>query len=346
MSAATGEAQRYVGQGVLRKEDPELVTGQARYIDDLTLPGMVWMTVVRSPHAHARIRKVDVSGALARPGVVAAFTGEELASEWAGGLPCAWPIPTTHWPEPFEADPRMPTHWPLARDKARFAGDGVAVVIADSREHARDAAESVVVDWEPLDAALDLEAAAADGAPVIHEDLGDNRCYTWSLSGGEVEQVFLESPVLVHERYVHPRLVPNAIEPRGVLVQPAPAQGEFTIWSATQIPHILRTTLALTLGIPESKLRVIAPDVGGGFGSKLNVYAEEALCLAVARRLGMPVKWIEERSEAYVATIHGRGVIQDIELAATEEGKLRGVRVKLLADMGAYYQLVSPGIPL
>jgi carbon-monoxide dehydrogenase large subunit len=346
MSATTQEGTRYVGQGILRKEDPELVTGQARYIDDMTLPGMVWMTVVRSPHAHARIRKVDVSGALARPGVVAAFTGEDLASEWAGGLPCAWPIPSTHWPEPFDTDPRMPTHWPLAKDKARFAGDGVAVVIADSREHAVDAAESVVVDWEPLDAALEIEEAAADGAPVIHEDLGDNRCYTWSLSGGEVEQAFLESPVLVHERYVHPRLVPNAIEPRGVIVLPVASQGEFTIWSATQIPHILRTTLALTLGIPESKLRVIAPDVGGGFGSKLNVYAEEALCLAVARKLGTPVKWIEERSEAYVATIHGRGVIQDIELAATEEGKLRGVRVKLLADMGAYYQLVSPGIPL
>jgi len=346
MSAATEEGTRWVGQGVLRKEDPELVTGQARYIDDLTLPGMVWMTVVRSPHAHARIVGVDLASALARPGVVAAFSGEDLAAEFAAGLPCAWPIPTTHWPEPFDSDPRMPTHWPLARDKARFAGDGVAVVIADTREHARDAAESVVVDYEPLDPALDLEEAAADGAPVVHDDLGNNRCYTWSLSGGEPEQVFLEAPVLVHERYVHPRLVPNAIEPRGVLVQPVAAQGEFTIWSATQIPHILRTTLALTLGIPESKLRVIAPDVGGGFGSKLNVYAEEVLCLAVARRLGTPVKWIEDRSEAYVATIHGRGVIQDIELAATEEGKLRGVRVKLLADMGAYYQLVTPGIPL
>jgi aerobic carbon-monoxide dehydrogenase large subunit len=345
MSAVADSPTKWVGQGVLRKEDPELVTGQAKFVDDLTLPGMVWMAVVRSPHAHARIAKVDVSGALGQPGVVAAFSGEDLASEFAAGLPCAWPIPTTHWPEPFDTDPKMPTHWPLARDKARFAGDGVAVVIADSREHAHDAAESVVVDYEPLEPVLDLEAALEDGAPVVHEDLGDNRSYTWSLSGGNAD-VFLESPVLVHERYWHPRLVPNAIEPRGVLVQPVAAPGEFTIWSATQIPHILRTTLALTLGIPEGKLRVIAPDVGGGFGSKLNVYAEEVLCLAVARRLGTPVKWIEERSEAYVATIHGRGVIQDIELAATDDGKLRGVRVKLLADMGAYYQLVTPGIPI
>ena len=343
MSAATQEATKWVGQGILRKEDPELVTGQARYVDDLTLPGMVWMAVVRSPHAHARIAKVDVSGALSKPGVVAAFSGEDLASEFAAGLPCAWPIPTTHWPEPFDSDPKLPTHWPLARDKARFAGDGVAVVIADSREHAVDAAESVVVDYDVLDPVLDLETAA--GGPAVHDEIPDNKTYTWSLSGGD-QDVFLQSPVLVHERYTHPRLVPNAIEPRGVLVQPVAAQGEFTIWSATQIPHILRTTLALTLGIPESKLRVIAPDVGGGFGSKLNVYAEEVLCLAVARRLGTPVKWIEDRSEAYLATIHGRGVIQDIELAATEEGKIRGVRVKLLADMGAYYQLVTPGIPL
>ncbi|HTZ06465.1 MAG TPA: molybdopterin cofactor-binding domain-containing protein, partial [Gaiellaceae bacterium] len=292
MSAATQEATKWVGQGILRKEDPELVTGQARYVDDLTLPGMVWMSVVRSPHAHARITKVDLSAALSKPGVVAAFSGEDLASEFAAGLPCAWPIPTTHWPEPFDSDPKLPTHWPLARDKARFAGDGVAVVIADSREHAVDAAETVVVDYDVLDPVLDLETAA--GGPAVHDEIPDNKTYTWSLSGGN-QDVFLEAPVLVHERYVHPRLVPNAIEPRGVLVQPVAAQGEFTIWSATQIPHILRTTLALTLGIPESKLRVIAPDVGGGFGSKLNVYAEEVLCLAVARRLGTPVKWIEDR---------------------------------------------------
>jgi carbon-monoxide dehydrogenase large subunit len=340
------QAKRYVGGGVLRKEDPELLTGQARFIDDIALPGMLWVGVVRSPFAHARINGVDGSRAHELPGVVAVLSGEELAGDWEAGLPCAWPIATRSWPTPTDEDPRMPDHWPVARDKARFVGDPVAVVVADSRAHAKDALEAVDVDYEPLEPVLDVEQALGGDAPRCHEDLGDNRCYTWTLENGEVERVFSEAPVVVKERYWHPRLIPNAIEPRGVVVQPAPAQGEFTMWSATQIPHIAKVTLSLTTGIPESKLRVIAPDVGGGFGSKLNVYAEEAVCLAVARRLGLPVKWIEERSENYLGTIHGRGVLQDMELAATEEGKVVGVRARVLADFGAYLQLVAPGIPL
>jgi aerobic carbon-monoxide dehydrogenase large subunit len=340
------QGKRYVGGGVLRKEDPELLTGQARFIDDITLPGMLWVGVVRSPFAHAQINGVDGSRALDMPGVVAVLSGEDLAGEWEAGLPCAWPIATRSWPTPTDEDPRMPDHWPVAHDKARFVGDPVAVVVADSRAHAKDALEAVDVDFEPLEPVLEIERALDPDAPPCHEDLGDNRCYTWTLENGEVERVFSEAPVVVKERYWHPRLIPNAIEPRGVVVQPAPAQGEFTMWSATQIPHIAKVTLSLTTGIPESKLRVIAPDVGGGFGSKLNVYAEEAICLAVARRLGLPVKWIEERSENYLATIHGRGMLQDMELAATEEGKLLGVRARVLTDFGAYLQLVSPGIPL
>jgi aerobic carbon-monoxide dehydrogenase large subunit len=344
--AAQEQVKRYVGGGVLRKEDPELLTGEARFIDDITLPGMVWVGVVRSPFAHARINGVDGSRALELPGVVAVFSGEQLAGEWEAALPCAWPIATRSWPTPTDEDPRMPDHWPVARDKARFVGDPVAIVVADSRAHAKDALEAVDVDYEPLEPVLDIERALDEDAPPCHEDLGDNRCYTWTLENGDVERVFSEAPVVVEERYWHPRLIPNAIEPRGVVVQPAPAQGEFTMWSATQIPHIAKVTLSLTTGIPESKLRVIAPDVGGGFGSKLNVYAEEAICLAVARRLGLPVKWIEERSENYLGTIHGRGVLQDMALAATEEGKLVGVRARVLADFGAYLQLVAPGIPL
>jgi aerobic carbon-monoxide dehydrogenase large subunit len=341
------QAQRYVGGGVLRKEDPELLTGQARFIDDITLPGMLWVGIVRSPFAHAQIKGVDLQRVRAEPGVVAAFSGAELADEWAAGLPCAWPIANRSWPAPTDEDPRVPDHWPVAKDKARFAGEAVAVVVAQTRAAAKDALESVDVDYEPLEAVLDIEEALGEDAPVCHEeDLADNKCYTWALSNGDVDRVFSEAPVVVKERYWHPRLIPNAIEPRGVLVQPVPAQGEFTMWSATQVPHIARTTLSLTTGIPESKLRVIAPDVGGGFGSKLNVYAEEALCLALARRLGVPVKWIEERSENYLATIHGRGVLQEMEAAATEEGKLLGVRARLLADFGAYLQLVTPGIPL
>ncbi len=326
-----------VGTSVPRKEDPELLTGQARYVDDLTVPGMVWMALVRSPYAHARIASVDVSGALAAEGVVAAYSGEDLAGDIAAGLPCAWPV---------TEDINLPTHWPVARDKARYAGDAVAVVVAESRAIAKDAAELVQVEYEPLTAVTDVGQALAGDAPLVHDEFGTNRCYEWKLSSGDVEQAFADAEVTVSERYRQNRLIPTAIEPRGVLVQPVPAQGEYTVWSATQIPHILRVLLAMTLGIPEAKLRVIAPDVGGGFGSKLNVYAEEQLAVALARKLGLPVKWVEERTENYQATIHGRDVIQEIELAATAEGKITAVRTRLTAAMGAYLQLVTPGIPL
>jgi carbon-monoxide dehydrogenase large subunit len=330
----------YVGQAVARKEDAKLITGQARFVDDLTLSGMVYVVVVRSPHAHARIRSVDVSKARAAEGVIAAFSGQDLAEEWAGPLPMAWPV---------TEDINNPPHWPLSKDKARHVGDGVAVVVAESRALAKDAAELVEVDYEPLPAVVDVEAAMAEGAPLVHDDFGTNHCYTWPLEGpeaGAVDKAFAEAAVTVKERYRQQRLIPNAIEPRGVLVQPTPASGEFTMWSSTQIPHVARVTLAGTTGISETKLRVIAPDVGGGFGSKLQVYAEEALCLALARRLGKPVKWIEERSEGYLATHHGRDMLQQIELAATAEGKITAVRAHLTTAMGAYLQIITPGTPL
>jgi aerobic carbon-monoxide dehydrogenase large subunit len=346
MTQTVERPERYVGGGVPRKEDPALVTGQAKFIDDISFPGMAWVAIARSPLAHASITSVDLSRAKKMPGVIAAYSGRDLAGDWAGGLPCAWPIGTRSFPaEPTSEDPRMPDHWPVAKDKACFAGDPVAVVVADTREHAADATEAVDVDYEPLDAVLGIEAALADDAPVIHGDLGTNTLFTWSTENRDVDKVFSEAPVVVKERYYHPRLIPNAIEPRGVVVTTEPAAGNVTLYSATQIPHVLRTTLSLTLGMPESKLRVVAPAVGGGFGSKLNVYAEEAICVALARKLDRPIKWIEERSENYVATIHGRGVIQDMEVAATTEGKTLGFRVRLLADMGAYLQLVAPGIP-
>ena len=326
--------ERYVGQSVLRKEDPELVTGQARFIDNFDTPGMVWMAVVRSPFAHARIVSIDTSDAAGMPGVLGVSTAADLEGEWGGPLPFVWPI---------TEDIKVPVHWPLTKDKARFQGDGVAVVVAATRGQAEDAAEVVQVDWEQLDPVLDLEVAR--GARAIHEDLGTNVVVHWSHGGGGDQSIFDSAPVVVKERYVQPRLIPNAIEPRGCLAVPVPAMGEFTLYSATQIPHIARVTLGGTCGIPESKLRIVAPDVGGGFGSKLNVYAEEALALALSRRLKLPVKWIEGRSENYVATIHGRGVIHDVEVAATEEGKILGFRVRELADMGAYFQLLTPGIP-
>jgi carbon-monoxide dehydrogenase large subunit len=328
---------RVVGTSPERKEDAALLTGLARYVDDMSLPGMVWMTVVRSPYAHARIGGVDVSGALAHRDVIAAFSGADLADEWQASLPCAW-LPTE--------DTKQPNHRPLAVDEARHVGDGVAVVVAESREAARDASELVQVDWEPLPAVIEPESALDEGAPLVHEEFGTNRCYTWQLSAGEVDEEFARADVTVKGRYRQQRLIPNAIEPRGVIVEPFPATGELTMWSATQVPHIARVTLSMVTGVPEAKLRVIAPDVGGGFGSKLNVYAEEALALALARRLGRPIKWIETRSEGYLATIHGRDVVQEIELAASGEGKIRAVRARLTTAMGAYLQLVTPGIPL
>jgi len=327
----------WIGKPVARKEDAKLLTGQSRYIDDLTLPGMVFAVVVRSPFAHARINSVDVSKALEAEGVVAAFTGADLAEDWAASLPCVWLV---------TEDTKQPMHRPLATDKARYAGDGVAVVVAETRAQAKDAAELVEIDYEPLAAVVDPEEALADGAPVLHEELGDNRSYTWTLKTDNADDVFSSAPVVVKERYRQQRLIPNAIEPRGVLAQYLPAQDEYTLWSATQIPHILRFWLGVMLGISEARLRVIAPDVGGGFGSKLNVYAEEALALVLARRVGRPVKWIEERSEGYLATIHGRDQWQEIELAADEDGKVRGVRVRLTVGMGAYLQLVGAGTPI
>ena len=328
---------RIVGAPVERKEDKKLLQGQAQWVDNMSLPGMVFLGVVRSPYAHARITSVDVRPAHAHAGVVAAWSGEDLADEWQASLPCAW-LPTE--------DTNAPEHKPVAVGEVRFAGDAVAVVAATSRGAAADAAELVEVEYEPLPAVVDAEAALADGAPLVHDELGTNRCYTWTLEAGEVDRLFGEAAVTVKGRYRQNRLIPNAIEPRAVLVSPIPATGEFTLWSTTQVPHIARVTLSGVTGIPETKLRVIAPDVGGGFGSKLNVYAEEALALAVARRLGRAVKWTEARSEGYLSTIHGRDVIQEIELAATAEGRITAVRTKLVASMGAYLQLVTPGIPL
>ncbi|MFE2510988.1 xanthine dehydrogenase family protein molybdopterin-binding subunit [Streptomyces naganishii] len=329
--------EREVGKARLRKEDARLITGQTNWTDNISVAGLLHMAILRSPMAHARVERVDVSPALGRPGVVAAFSGRDLA-EGLGSLPCAWPV---------TEDMVLPYHPPLAVDEVRHAGDPVAVVVARDRYAAADALEAVEVDYEPLPPVLDLEAALAEDAPLVHADKGTNRAYVWPLKTGEdYESVKQRADVVVKRRYEQQRLIPNAMEPRAVVVTPLAASGEYTVYSATQIPHILRIMLSVVTGVPEHKLRVVAPDVGGGFGSKLQVYGEEALALAVARKLGRPVKWTESRSEGYLATHHGRGMIQDIELAATSEGRLLGLKVDLLADMGAYLMLVTPGIPI
>ena len=327
--------EQYIGQRFLRKEDAKLLAGEGSFIDNQSMAGMVWIALVRPPYVHATIEGVDTEAAAAMPGVVAVYTAADLQSEWAAGLPMVWPN---------TEDIKIPTHYPLAADKIRFAGDAVAVVVAQTREQAEDAAEVVSVRASALPAVLDLEDAASDRV-LVHEDLGTNKVTHWSHGGAGDQSVFETAPVIVQERYTQPRLIPNAMEARGCLAYGSAAAGEFTLVSATQIPHIARVGHSIATGIPQNKLRVIAPDVGGGFGSKLDVYAEEALALALARKLNRPVKWIETRSENYVATIHGRGTVHDCTLAGTEDGRILGMKFVELADMGAYFQLLTPGIP-
>jgi carbon-monoxide dehydrogenase large subunit len=335
MAVAESEG-RLIGTPVPRREDATLLTGKGTYVENIQLPGTLAFVVVRSPYAHARVGTVDLSAARAAEGVVAAFSGADLREDWVNGLPCAWPV---------TEDIKMPPHFPLAVDEVRHQGDGVAVVVAESRALAKDAAELVEVEYVPLPVAVDVEQALGDGAPLVHADLGTNECYVWKLESEGFAEAVAGADVTVTRRYVQPRLIPNAIEPRGVVAQAGPT-GDVTVWSATQVPHIGRFALSLVTGVPEAKLRVVAPDVGGGFGSKLDVYAEEALAIALARRLGRPVKWVEERSENYLATIHGRDFVTELSFSATRDGKILGVRADVKAAMGAYLQLVTPGIPL
>jgi carbon-monoxide dehydrogenase large subunit len=326
-----------MGNSVRRKEDPALLTGHTNFTDEIRLPGMLHFALLRSPHAHAKIKSIDTSAAREQPGVVAVFTGEDLADEWAIGIPTGWPV---------TEDIKIPDHWPLARGEVNHAGDGVAVVVATDRYAAADALEFIEVDYEVLPAVVDVEEALEDGSPLVHEELGTNECYVWPLGTGDIDKAFEEADVVVSGRYVQQRLIPSAIEPRAVVVNPEPATGNLTIYSSTQVPHFLKDILAIMCGIPETRLRAVAPDVGGGFGGKLNVYAEEALALVLARRLEVPVKWIEDRSENHLASTHGRGQVQHIELAARRDGRILGMKVRLLADMGAYLQLLTPGIAI
>jgi carbon-monoxide dehydrogenase large subunit len=338
MTVVEEKAGRVIGTPMVRREDPALLTGEAKYTNDLAIPGALHLALLRSPYAHARITSVDVSGALDQPGVVAAYSGADLQDLWAAPMPCAWPV---------TPDMKNPAHYPVAVSKACYVGDAVAVVLATSEAAAQDAVGAIDVQYEPLDAVIGLEASLSDQV-VIHDDLGTNKSYTWELKVGEeaVDAAFATAAHTVKERYIQQRLIPMAMEPRAVAAVPQPYGGDMTLYSATQIPHILKIMTALTLGLPEQRMRVVAPSVGGAFGSKLNVYAEELLCVALAKKHGLPVRWNEERTENALATIQGRGQIQDIELAADADGKLTAIRVRLLADMGAYLQLVTPGIPL
>jgi aerobic carbon-monoxide dehydrogenase large subunit len=329
-----------VGRARKRKEDGRLITGRTTWTDNMTLPGMLHMAVVRSPVAHAKITNVDVEAARQSPGVVAVFTGRDLADE-QGSIPCAWPVTT---------EMVNPGHPSVAVEEVNHVGEAVAIVVARSRATATDALELVDVDYDVLPVVLDMEEATAQEAALCHDHIDSNRSFEWVLDSGEagtgadVEQSFAEADVVVSRRFVQQRLIPAFMEPRSVVVQP---QGDnFTMWASTQIPHILRVMLAMITGIPEHKLRVVAPDVGGGFGGKLQVTPEEVLTLLVARRMGKPVKWTETRSESLMSAHHGRDQIQYIDVASDREGNVKGIRCRILADMGAYLRLISPGIPI
>ena len=321
-----------LGKARTRKEDARLVTGQTNWTDNIVLPGMLHMAFLRSPYAHARITSVDVSAAKQLPGVVAAYSGADFADE-QGSLPCAWPV---------TEDIVIPAHPPMAVDEVRYVGEAVAVVVARTRYEAADALEAIEIDYEPLPPVLDIRTALDEGSPKVHE--AGNKSFDFVMPNGDMDAAFRDAPVVIERTYRQQRLIPSAMEPRAVVA--TAVGGEYTVWSATQIPHILRVMLALQTGIPEQAIRVIAPDVGGGFGSKLQVTAEEVLALLIARRLGRPVKWTESRSEGNMTVHHGRDQWQRIRIAADSDGRIRGLDVDLLADMGAYLMLVTPGVPI
>jgi carbon-monoxide dehydrogenase large subunit len=329
-----------VGAARRRKEDARLITGRTMWTDNVTLPGMLHVAILRSPFAHARITRVDTADARTQPGVVDAFGGRDVAED-QGTLPCAWPV---------TADIVHPDHPPLAVDEVRHVGEAVAVVVARSRAAAVDALAAIEVDYEPLPVVLDMERAIADGSPLVHADKGTNASYTWIFdsaeagTGGAVDAALADAEVVLRRRYVQQRLIPAFMEPRSVVVDPTGEQ--YTMWSATQIPHILRLMLSVVTGVPEHKVRVVAPDVGGGFGGKLQVTPEELIVFTAARRLGKPVKYTETRSDSLVSAHHGRDVIQYLELAARRDGTVLGLKVRLLANMGAYLGLVGPGVPI
>jgi len=340
MTAVSDRPAAEIGKARRRKEDQHLITGRTTWTDNMTLPGMVHLAILRSPMAHATITSIDAAPARQRPGVIAAFTGRDFA-DVQGDLPCAWPV------TPDMVNPGAPS---LAVSQVNHVGEAVAVVAARTKAEAVDALEAIEVEYEPLPPVLDMEAAVADGAPLVHPNTASNRSYTWTFDSGAagtgqpIDRALSDAEVTVTRRFIQQRLIPSFMEPRSVVVQPV-GDG-ILMHSSTQVPHILRTMLGLTLGIPEHKVRVIAPDVGGGFGGKIPVTPEEVLTTLVARKLGKPAKFTESRSESIMSAHHGRDQIQDITITAKRDGIVTGLDVHLFADMGAYLRLVGPGVPI
>lgn len=329
-------SSKMFGSGIRRREDPRLITGSATYTDDITLPGMLYAAMLRSPYAHARINSVDTAAAQSAPGVVAVYTAANTVGD-LNPTPCAWLLPNSGL--------KVADYPCLARDVVRYVGDIVAVVVAETRYEAYDALELIEVDYEPLAAITDPEQASQSSAPQLHADIAGNEAFHWTVSGGDVEAAFRDAEVVIKERIIQQRLIPTAMETRAAVAHYIQASGELTLWNTTQNPHIVRFLCSLVTGIPEDRLRVIAPEVGGGFGSKIAVYPADFLTVLCSKKLGRPVKWSETRSENYQATTHGRNHVQEVELAATKDGKITGLRAKVWSGMGAYLSTAAPGIP-
>ena len=340
--AATPVLPKLVGERVKRREDPRLIQGRATYVDDIKLVGMKHLVFKRSDMAHGRIRSIDTSAAEAMDGVDAVFTGAQIA-ELLPPMPIGTPFPS-------------PPHHSVAVDMVRYVGDPVAVVVARDRYVAKDAADAIVVEYDPLPAVVDLERAMSGEPAVIHADFPNNLAVAMVPSGTgvdaamnvddtAVDKAFADADVVISQRMMNHRLVPNAIEPRGVVAHYEPGKDSMTIWSSTQNPHILRSMIAALNGMGQHQVRAIAPEVGGGFGSKINIYGEDYVASAISKRLGEPVKWIEDRSEAFVATTHGRDILAYVDLAAKRDGTVLGLKMRLIADIGAYNMLLTAAIP-
>jgi carbon-monoxide dehydrogenase large subunit len=325
---------KYTGRRVLRKEDPRLLTGKGLYVDDIHLPNTAHMALLRSHHAHARIKSLDTSRARALGGVLEVLTGPDIRGE-LNMLPSAAALP----------DLRIPDHYLLAVERVRYAGEPVAAVVAENPYIARDALDCIEAEYEPLPVVLDPEKALAKGSPVIYEQWKSNLAGTFELVSGDIQAAFKKADHVVKARLVNQRLIPAAMEPRAVQASYQAGEKMLTVWSTTQIPHTLRSEIARLLKIPDNRIRVMALDVGGGFGSKLNVYPEEGLVPHLAMRLGRPVKWVETRRENMLATIHGRDQINYIELALAKDGRILGFRVRVIVDVGAYLQMLTALIP-
>ena len=327
---------RLFGSGIRRREDPRLITGGSTYTDDIKLPGMVYAAILRSPHAHARITGINTSAAQAALGVLAVYTGADTEGV-LNSIPCAWVVP--------DSDAKTVPHMPLAKDVVRYMGDGVAVVVAENRYQAEDALELITVDYQPLPAVVNPEEAFQSGAPQLHEEAPNNQAFHWVAAGGDVDAAFASAEVVVRDTIRQQKLIPNAVEPRSAVASWLAPMGELTLWSSSQNPHIARFLTSLVTGLSEHKIRVIAPEVGGGFGSKTPLYADEMVAAFCAMQLGRPVKWTETRSENFQATLHGRDHVEHVELAATREGKIVGLRSVVYAAMGAYLSTAATGIP-